>query len=452
MATKNPTHNGSTALFALFAAVATVLVGVTAALLLATAPPLPQLPSTHLQFTGDDGFELGFQGFAGRVPDTKKPKLTAYFTRESYRPDQTAQLVITDRAPAVTIRFYRTGDEDQATIANDVMLGTPVSKPVSIGSVAGRLTVPLRIGDWPSGVYFAELTCGDRTGYAPFVLAPRRLGEHSVAVVMPTETWQAYNFRDDDGDGLGDTWYAGWRTDKALLIRPFLNRGVPPHWKQYDAPFVRWLAHTGHKVDYLSDAELRSVRSGRELAKAYTLIVFSGHHEYVTTHEYDVVRQYRDLGGNLAFLSANNFFWKIDLRGNVMTRVAQWRHLGRPEAALIGVQYRANDDGSHRGPWIVRRTASAPWLFKGTEIGNGDQMCGGGIEIDRTAPSSPKSVRVLAEIPDLFGPGYTAQMTYYETPAGARVFAAGAFTLAGSVWDPETSILVENIWQQLSVD
>jgi hypothetical protein len=29
-----------------------------------------------------------------------------------------------------------------------------------------------------------------------------------VAVVMPTNTWQAYNFRDDDGDGIPNTWYA----------------------------------------------------------------------------------------------------------------------------------------------------------------------------------------------------------------------------------------------------
>ena len=53
-----------------------------------------------------------------------------------------------------------------------------------------------------------------------------------------------------------------------------------------------------------------------------------------------------------------------------------------------------------------------------------------GIEIDRTSPDSPKGVQVIAEIPDLFGPGFTAQMTYYETKGGAKVFAAGAFTLA----------------------
>jgi hypothetical protein len=33
------------------------------------------------------------------------------------------------------------------------------------------------------------------------------------------------------------------------------------------------------------------------------------------------------------------FFWKITIKYDVMTRVAQWRDLGRPEAALIRVEY-----------------------------------------------------------------------------------------------------------------
>jgi hypothetical protein len=171
----------------------------------------------------------------------------------------------------------------------------------------------------------------------------------------------------------------------------------------------------------------------------------------VTTHEYDVVQRYRNLGGNLAFLAANNFFWKITISHDVMTRVAQWRDLGRPEAALIGVQYRANDRGGHRGAWILRRgAASAPWLFTETGLTRGDSVGSGGIEIDATAPSSPKRIEVLAEIPNLYGPGFTAQMTYYETPAGARVFAAGAFSLAGSVWSPGIGRLISNLWSQLA--
>jgi hypothetical protein len=330
------------------------------------------------------------------------------------------------------------------------MLGTSVTGTIASGAVDGRRTFTIRIGSWPSGVYFARLTAaGSRVGYAPFILRPTRLGEHRIAVVLPTETWQAYNFRDDNGDGQPDTWYAGWKTHHARLARPFLDRGVPPHWNRYDAPFVRWLAETHRDVDYLSDAELRDVEDGSALADAYDLIVFSGHHEYVTQHEYDVVARYRDLGGNLAFLAANNFFWKITIRNDVMTRVAEWRDLGRPEAGLIGVQYRANDRGGHRGPWLLRAGASTtPWLFDRVDTSEGIGI--GGIEIDATTAASPKSVRILAEIPDLYGPGFTAQMTYYETPAGAKVFAAGAFSLAGSVRDDDVARLVANLWSELS--
>jgi hypothetical protein len=399
-----------------------------------------------------DSDEIGLMGNAGHVPDSTKPKLTAYFERESYRRGEAARMVVTDRASNVSVQVFRAGGETEPTAPNDVMLGRPVRVAVPIGPVDGRRIVPIRIGGWPSGVYFVRLTApGSRVGFALFILRPSRLGEHRIAVVMPTQTWQAYNFRDDNGDGRPDTWYAGWKTHTARLVRPFLDRGVPPHWKQYDAPFVRWLAQTHRNVDVLSDAELRTVGSGTELARAYDLIVFSGHHEYVTAHEYDVVTQYRDLGGNLAFLAANDFFWKITIENHVMTRVAQWRDLGRPEAALIGVEYRANDRGGHRGPWILTPASkTTPWLFAGTGLDTGGSLGSGGIEIDATCAASPKSVRVLADIPDLYGPGFTAQMTYYETPAGAKVFAAGAFSLADSVWVHGVNNLVANLWRHLS--
>ena len=183
------------------------------------------------------------------------------------------------------------------------------------------------IGEWPSGLYFARLTApGGLVAYAPFVLRPRRIGEHRIAVVLPTQTWQAYNFRDDNGDGRSDTWYAG-NGDTARLGRPFLDRGVPPHFRHYDLPFLHWIARTGKAVDVLSDADLGAVASGRALAAAYDLVVFPGHHEYVTSKEYDLVQQFRDAGGNLMFLFANDFFWRIALDGDVMTRTSPWRDL-----------------------------------------------------------------------------------------------------------------------------
>src|SRR5262249_10928052 len=134
-----------------------------------------------------------------------------------------------------------------------------------------------------------------------------------------------------------------------------------------------------------------------------------GHHEYVTAHEYDVVQRFRDLGGNLMFLSANNFYKRIDIHDGVMTRIGAWRDLGRPEAALIGVQFFHNDLGEHRGPWVVQPTADRlPWLLRSAGLGVGERLATGGIEADDLAPSSPPGTTVIARIKDLFGDGRDA--------------------------------------------
>jgi len=399
-----------------------------------------------------DADERNLVGFAGHVPDSAKPKLTAFFPQESYAIGSTAQLEITDRASDVRVQMFRAGMSVKRIAASDVMTGKAVTRARSISSVAGRRTVSIRLGDWSSGVYYAQLTApGDRVGYATFVLRPKRLGAHSVAIVMPTQTWQGYKFPDDNGDGRPDTWYAGGST--ARLARPFLNRGVPPHYKYYDHKFMAWvnLTHPG-QADYLSDADLNGT-NGAKLRRAYQLLIFEGHHEYVTQHEYDAVTRYRDLGGNLIFLSANNFFWKITISDNVMTRVAKWRDLGRPEAALIGVEYYHNDMGEHRGPWVVRPAAKKlPWLIDGTGLTVGMPFSSGGIEADDVTSDSPKNVHVIADIPNLYGDGRSADMTYYDTAAGAKVFAAGAFTIAGSVWQGHVRQLMSNLWDWMAKD
>ena len=394
----------------------------------------------------DDGRDIAAQS-------SSKPTVEAAFPLESYGPNSIAHLVITDNAPAVSIQIRHVGPEDGPIWGNDTMTGVAMTSEQPLGRVAGRRVVNVPLADWQSGVYFAELTApGGRIGYAPFVLRPKHLGVNRVAVVMPTQTWQAYNHRDDNGDGTADTWYACACKHSARLGRPFLDRGTPPHFKQYEAWWLRWLVQTHKDVDILSDAELKRA-SGHQLANAYSVIIFSGHHEYVTTHEYNAVVNYRNRGGNLVFLSANNFFWKIVIRGRLMYRVAQWRDLGRPEAALLGVEYFHNDEGEHRGSWIVRGASSLPWLFAHTELVNGSTLSSGGVEADARTSASPRGTTVVSEIPNLYGPRMTAQMTYYQTKSGAKVFAAGAFTLAGGVRaDPQVQQLVDNLWTHLGND
>jgi hypothetical protein len=168
----------------------------------------------------------------------------------------------------------------------------------------------------------------------------------------------------------------------------------------------------------------------------------------VTAHVYDAVERFRDLGGNLMFLSANSFYWKVEKTPGTMTRTIRWRDLGRPESALVGAQYVTY--GYRLAPYVVRRSRAGAWVFAGTGLEPGDRFGNFGYEIDRVTSASPPGTQVLAEIPDLLGPGLTAQMTYYTTRCGAKVFAAGAFTLGGAAMWPAVSRILDNLWARLA--
>ena len=312
---------------------------------------------------------------------------------------------------------------------------------------------PLRVvraGNWRSGLYFLRLETDDgRVGYAPFVVRPRGLGEHPVAVVLSTYTWQAYNFEDANGDGWGDSWYVSSAIKSVSLRRPYPGSGVPRRFLELDLPFQQWLARTGRQVDVLAEDDLEQV-SGDQLASRYDLVVFPGHEEYVTAHAYVATERYRDLGGNLIFLSADNFFRRVDRRRGKLLQRSAWRDLGRPEAALIGVQYLNSDHCERQDSYLVTGEHDVPWLFSGTGLHDGDRFGRYGCEIDARAAESPRDTITLATIPNLFAPGRSAQMSYYETPAGAKVFASGVLNFVASIDSPPASQLLENLWARLS--
>ena len=239
----------------------------------------------------------------------------AGFTAESYVATSSARLAIETDAAGLTLQTFRAGGEDVGTFSDSIMNGVPVNAPVTIPWSARhrRATLNYAVGPWPTGVYFVKLTANDgRIGYAPFIIRPTVFGETSrVAVVMPTNTWQAYNFRDADGNGWGDTWYAKGAQSTVRLGRAFIRRGVPPQWRKYDLGFLRWLSATRKQTEILTESDLNSIRTAEELVALYDLVIFPGHTEYVTPHEFNLIEGYRNLGGNLAFLSANNFFWRV---------------------------------------------------------------------------------------------------------------------------------------------
>ena len=151
----------------------------------------------------------------------------------------------------------------------------------------------------------------------------------------------------------------------------------------------------------MSDSQYAAVRSSRALRRAYELIIFPGHHEYVTTQEYDLTEGYRNLGGHLMFLSANNFYYKIVRTGNTITRIAGWRDLGRPEAALVGTEF--IQERQRRASGAVgsyRNRSRYPWLIGDSGLRVGSSSVTARIEIDhechRSRLAGPSSSRTFA--------------------------------------------------------
>jgi hypothetical protein len=400
------------------------------------------------------GVVLG-SGHAGTSP------LLAGFLARSYAPGQIAVLAIrggdTTRA---TLQIFQTGASGTPGPAaapgwDKHTFGKPVTTPQLVRRPAGsrRWLVRVRLGSsWASGDYVARLSWGARTDYAPFVLRPSRLGTAPVLVVEPTNTWHAYDAVD------GDSWYLDSSVHVIDLTHPFASSrvngtpvpaGLPDQFSRYDLGFLRWYWHSGYRADFFSDDDLEHLSSARQLRR-YRLIVFPGHEEYVTSHTFDVITQYRNAGGNIAFLSANNFFYKVKVSGNAMTGRTRWRDLGRPEAALVGAQYAGWDEGKYPNrPYRIVNTAAAPWLFKGTHLHNGSAVGNYGIEVDEPSAVSPPHTHVLAEIPNELGPGKPAEMTIY-TRGRSTVFDAGAINFGASAHWPALSRFFSNLWSHLS--
>src|SRR4051794_35496749 len=126
---------------------------------------------------------------SGLITQAPHPGVQAAFTARSYAPGATATLTLRGSAARLSVAFFRAGAGHDGPLQGALVRE---ERPLK-----GRGTARLVLGDWPSGFYYASVTTpGSGTWYAPFVVRPRRLGTAHVLVVLPTNTWQAYNFED----------------------------------------------------------------------------------------------------------------------------------------------------------------------------------------------------------------------------------------------------------------
>ena len=164
-----------------------------------------------------------------------------------------------------------------------------------------------------SGLYHYVVTDPEGEEFrAPVVVRDdRRLDRprpRTALVVWPYLTWRAYNAYDADLNGIPDSWYQFWRQRRVSLAGTILPNGVEDDHAAA-APFSRWLCSRGKRVQSITDVELAAMPV--ELLRRYSAIVFPGHTEYYEPATYDLLRRYRDGGGNLVFLQANPFYRQV---------------------------------------------------------------------------------------------------------------------------------------------
>ena len=143
-----------------------------------------------------------------------------------------------------------------------------------------------------------------------------------------------------------------------------------------------------------------------------------------------------------------------DLRGKLLGQPA-YRLLGGPTRERIFCYCTGNDVDWYQErypnrPYIADRAPADGWAFRGTGFTHGTRFGHYGIEVDQRTSASPAGLQVLARIPDIFGHGKSAEMAYYRTRAGAKVFAAGVINFGGSALWPGVTELLGNVWDELA--
>ncbi len=312
-------------------------------------------------------------------------------------------------------------------------------------STTDSITVP---SSWPSGTYVAALHITSGTGAGtvrrlPFVIRAANPNASKIVVIVPVNTWAAYN-----GWG-GKSLYDGHSVDgvRASVVsfeKPWAEGVEIQNWRYDEYPLVRFLEREELDVSYVTDWDVSS-RPG--ILAGHRVVMTMGHGEYWSKEHRDALEAARDAGQNLAFLGANLGYWQVryadggrsligyksnaDPIGDPALKTDQFRYVGRPECELIGVQYNntswplgTSDDMS-----VVDGSLGDSW-FAGSGFTAGSSVIDMlGYEWDQVTPGC--DTPPLTKLFRWQVSGWpTGDGVRYTAPSGAEVFGAGTLQYA----------------------
>ena len=259
-----------------------------------------------------------------------------------------------------------------------------------------------------------------------------------------------------------------------------------------DSYLIDWLDRLGVACDVVTDHDLHE--EGAALLAPYRVVIAAQHPEYHSERMMQALEDFlaADRGGRLMYLGGNGFYWRAEpceaaphalevRRAESGIRVwateagesyhafgggygGLWRRIGRPAHRLVGNGF--SSQGRHLGfPYTFAEAVRDPrvaFMLEGLEAAPGDIfgergfMGGGaaGFELDSadvkfgTPPNALVVANGVVIHPD-YGPvnedmlvirhprpqqeWSSADMVFFETPAGGAVFSVGSMTYVGSL-------------------
>lgn len=281
-------------------------------------------------------------------------EIEAYCGRLSYAPGATATLHVSCRSgDRFDVTVERWGARREPVWRADGVAGTYQAPPPDADAAGCRWPVSLEIpvdSAWASGFYL--VTCrlsggpaGRNEAHAGFVVRGRPGRPAGAALVLATNTWNAYNtwggaslytggkevsFRRpfargmlcrppeerDDRKARPVRWGEEADPEGAIFQRWRFEHGYPAAvgsagWYTHERRFVEWAEGAGLRFDYLVSSDLEDP----EALAGQQLLVDVGHDEYWSAPQRATVEAHIAGGGNLVSLSGNTCFWQVRLEG-----------------------------------------------------------------------------------------------------------------------------------------
>lgn len=301
---------------------------------------------------------------------------------------------------------------------------------------------------WPSGIYFANLTCGT-TGYQTSVAFVVRddYRPSSFIFQQSVNTYQAYN----SFGGL--SLYPNKLHLNAQAVsfnRPYNTGYGTGFFLNWEINMVRFLEREGYDVTYTTDVDSHTGNSYLAQHKGFLIV---GHDEYWTQGMRQRIVNLRNQRVGIGVFASDTCEWQAryeaDTKGyanrtlvcyknqyhqdpdyiagqagnaaarNQVTTAWSDPYLNLPEDQLFGVRWHANPV---YGDIILTNTNT--WVTEGSGATYGTRLVGLlGYETDAVNKGTPNGTFVLSQSPDRTG---FSNMTLSPTPGGGFVFAVGS--------------------------